>query len=499
MSPMGPITRISLSLALLTLSLLLTGDLLFGTRSDTEEIKMEARRRIAESLAIQFSSLIAIDDLSTIRVSLQNLVQRDDDILSGALRTRDGKIRAEAGNHAQNWKDIPFDRSTLTHTQVPIFKNNSRWGTVQIRFNDAQGASTWKSIFSPFVLLTSYVFLAGFIAYVFFMRRTLKHLDPSAVIPDRVKTALDALSEGVVLVDDKQQIVMANTASNTKLGLADAPILGTELSSLAWSFPKTDQPTDSKFPWERAIFDSQSYTGTRLHLDREDGKRTLMVNSSPILDDNGKAQGALATFDDVTEMEDKNRQLSVMVRKLKSSRDEINLVNKQLKVLAERDPLTNSLNRRSFFELAETEFKISSEEATELTVIMLDIDHFKPVNDEYGHGVGDQVIKGLAETLQKTLRDNQALGRYGGEEFCVLLPGVDIALASDIADRMRQDIASTVAKSIPELRTQITASFGVASMEGRASSVGDLVDQADQALYASKERGRNRVTRWDLI
>jgi diguanylate cyclase (GGDEF)-like protein/PAS domain S-box-containing protein len=499
MRPMSPVTRISLSLALLTLSLLLTGDLLFGTRSDTEAVKMEARLRIAESLAIQFSSLISIDDLSTIRVSLQNLVQRDDDILSAALRTRGGKIRAEAGNHVQNWKDIPFDRSTLSHTQVPIFKNNSRWGTVQIRFNDAQETGTWKSIFSPFVLLTSYVFLAGFIAYVFFMRRTLRHLDPSAVIPDRVKTALDALSEGVVLVDDKQQIVMANTASNTKLGLADAPILGTELSSLPWSFPKTDEPTDSKFPWERAISDCQSYTGTRLHLDMEGGKRTLMVNSSPILDDNGKAQGAMATFDDVTEMENKNRQLSIMVRKLKTSRDKINSANKQLKVLAQMDPLTNSLNRRGFFERAETEFKISSEEATELTVIMLDIDHFKSINDDYGHGVGDQVIKGLAETLQKTLRGNQALGRYGGEEFCVLLPGVDFALANDIADRMRQDITPALAKSIPELKSQVTASFGVASMVGGASDVANLVDQADQALYASKERGRNRVTRWDQI
>lgn len=212
MSPMGPITRISMSLALLTLSILLTGDLFFGARSDTEEIKMEARRRIAESLAIQFSSLVAIDDLSTIRVSLQNLTQRDDDILSAALRTRDGKIRAEAGNHIQNWQDVPFDKSTLTHTQVPIFKNNSRWGTVEIRFSEEQGSSIWADIFSPFVLLASYVFLAGFIAYLFFMRRTLRHLDPSAVIPDRVKTALDALSEGVVLVDDKQQVVLANTA-----------------------------------------------------------------------------------------------------------------------------------------------------------------------------------------------------------------------------------------------------------------------------------------------
>lgn len=499
MSPMGPITRISMSLALLTLSILLTGDLFFGARSDTEEIKMEARRRIAESLAIQFSSLVAIDDLSTIRVSLQNLTQRDDDILSAALRTRDGKIRAEAGNHIQNWQDVPFDKSTLTHTQVPIFKNNSRWGTVEIRFSEEQGSSIWADIFSPFVLLASYVFLAGFIAYLFFMRRTLRHLDPSAVIPDRVKTALDALSEGVVLVDDKQQVVLANTAMVKKTGLDDASILGTALSSLPWEFPETDEPSHSKFPWERAIFDSRSYTGTRLHLNIPDDRRTLMVNSSPILDDKGNAQGALATFDDVTDMESKNLQLNDMVQKLKSSGEKIRRQNEQLKVLAEHDPLTGCLNRRAFFERSEEEFKTSSEEATELAVIMLDIDHFKAINDEYGHGVGDEVIKGLVKTLQQSLRGKQLLGRYGGEEFVVLLPGVEIALGYDIADRLRKDIEVNVAKDIPELKALITASFGIASAASRADSLSNLIDQADQALYAAKERGRNRVIRWDLI
>jgi diguanylate cyclase (GGDEF)-like protein/PAS domain S-box-containing protein len=488
--------RISLSLALLTLGILLSGDFLFGTRSDDDQVKMEARLRICESLAIQFSSLIAVGDMSTIKLSLKNLVVRDDDVLSAALRTSDGKIQAEAGNHNAQWQNIALDRSTLTHTQVPIFKGIVRWGTVEIRFADSGENSYWQKLFSPFVLLTSYVFIAGFIGYVFFMRRTLKHLDPSAVIPDRVKGALDALTEGVILIDTRQQVVLANSAISEKLGVDSTALLGQRLSSLGWSFPGAEGNVP-KYPWQAAMADGESHTGTRLYLNHGDTDRIFMVNSSPILNDDGKAQGALATFNDVTELENKNAQLSEMVAKLQSSQDEVSRKNDELQILAERDPLTNCLNRRSFFEKASEEFEASVRSGKQVSVIMLDIDHFKEVNDNHGHGVGDEVIQCVVRTLEKGLPHGEPVGRYGGEEFCVLLPDTDIALAAMMADRLRKQIAKAVGDGVKHLTAPVTASFGVASIACGGKNADNLIDQADVALYASKETGRNKVTRWD--
>ena len=407
MKRISPIVRISLSLALLTLSILLTGDLFFGERTDEDQVKMEARRRICESLAIQFSSLIAIDDMQTISLTLTNLVMRDDDVLSAALRTTDDIIRADAGNHKIHWRDIPFDKSTITHTQVPIFKNNARWGTVEIRFAEDEPESTFQSLTSPFVMLAIYMFLAGFAGYVIFMRRTLKHLDPGAVIPERVKAALDILTEGVVLIDSQQQVVLANTAISGKLGLDSSELLGVDLSTLGWSVPHSEDTETAEYPWQTAMEGGDSQIGTRLRLERGEYNRTFMVNSSPILDDKGKAQGALATFDDITELEEKNLQLRDIVNELQSSRDEVTRKNDELQVLAERDPLTDCLNRRAFFERADAEFEIAVENDAEMSIIMLDIDHFKAVNDEYGHGVGDEVIKSLARILQTSMRGDE--------------------------------------------------------------------------------------------
>ena len=497
MNSISPIMRISLSLAFLTLGILLSGDLFFGTRSDEDRIKMETRLRICESLAIQFSSLIAVDNMSTIKLSLNNLVGRDDDVLSAALRTTDGTIQAEAGNHNLQWQDVPFDRSTLTHTQVPIFKSNVRWGTVEIRFADSGEPGYWQSVFSPFVLLASYVFIAGFIGYIFFMRRTLKHLDPSAVIPDRVKGALDALTEGVILIDTRQQVVLANSAISEKLDVESTALLGQRLSNLGWSFPGAAGNSPGKYPWLAAMADGESHTGARMFLNRGNRDRIFMVNSSPILDDDGNTQGALATFNDITELEKKNVQLSELVDQLQSTQDEVSRKNDQLQVLAERDPLTNCLNRRSFFERAHAEFEASVRSDKQISVIMLDIDNFKIVNDTHGHGVGDEVIRCVVRTLEKGLPNDEPVGRYGGEEFCVLLPNTDIALAAMMADRLRKQIAKAVTDSVEELTTPLTASFGVASIACGGKNADNLIDQADVALYASKETGRDKVTRWD--
>ena len=131
---------------------------------------------------------------------------------------------------------------------------------------------------------------------------------------------------------------------------------------------------------------------------------------------------------------------------------------------------------------------------------MIDADNFKSINDNYGHSVGDRVIQQLAETLRGGLRTVDIVGRYGGEEFCVLLPRVDIEKAAEIAERLREQIEIELKLVLDsESERVITASLGLVSTLSDAKDIYELVEQADQALYASKNNGRNRVTRWDEL
>ncbi|MCX2980884.1 diguanylate cyclase [Halieaceae bacterium IMCC14734] len=474
------------------MSIFLTGDLFFGNRSDVLRATMESRQRLCESLAVQFSALVASDDIETIDLTLQNLVLRDGEISSAALRTEDGKLQAESGNHRERWADVAPGKSTMTHTQVPIFKNNQRWGTVEVRFADAAPVSTVDRYLSPFVMLALYISVAGFFAYAFFMKRTLKHLDPGAVIPDRVKSALDVLTEGVVVVDSKGQIVLANAAFTEKINANSRQLLGKRLAQLGWNLE-----AEQTVPWELAMQTGESQLDQQMQLKMADGTvLTFQVNSSPVQDEKSKPQGALATFDDVTEIVKKNVQLSDMVGELQQSRDEVNRKNEELKVLAERDSLTGCFNRRAFFERAYAEFSEAERSGSELSVIMMDIDFFKAVNDTYGHGVGDDVIKEVGRILEDGMRGAEVVGRYGGEEFCVLLPATDSAQAARIGERLRHEIQEKVWLCDSRIDQKITSSFGVTSTADSAESADALVDRADQALYESKESGRNRVMVW---
>jgi diguanylate cyclase (GGDEF)-like protein len=128
---------------------------------------------------------------------------------------------------------------------------------------------------------------------------------------------------------------------------------------------------------------------------------------------------------------------------------------------------------------------------------MTDIDHFKKFNDQHGHLVGDEVIIAVAKALGSELRSFDLLCRYGGEEFCILLPNSTPRQALDIAERLRRQIEEVAGRSIRTTEgLKITASFGVASLRDEADDLNGLIDQADEALYFSKQNGRNRVSLW---
>ncbi len=166
--------------------------------------------------------------------------------------------------------------------------------------------------------------------------------------------------------------------------------------------------------------------------------------------------------------------------------------SRRLHRMAMTDPLTGVANRRRLEQVAAMALDHARAMGEPLSLIALDVDHFKAVNDTHGHPVGDQVLVSLTVACQRALRQVDQFGRLGGEEFVAILPGSDAAAAVQVAERLRREIdAMRLDGIVPGLR--ISVSLGVTSMKSVDDSLGQMLKRADRALYRAKERGRNRI------
>ncbi len=168
----------------------------------------------------------------------------------------------------------------------------------------------------------------------------------------------------------------------------------------------------------------------------------------------------------------------------------------QLIKQAETDPLTGVLNRRAFAAKAQKEIERARRYKRPISAILLDLDHFKQVNDKFGHLCGDKVLVELAEIISPCLRTIDSLSRHGGEEFLILLPETDDLEAVQIAERLRKRIEDHEVKYEAE-RFKVTSSFGVASWDAEENDINATIHRADQALYLAKHKGRNQVISYD--
>jgi diguanylate cyclase (GGDEF)-like protein len=183
--------------------------------------------------------------------------------------------------------------------------------------------------------------------------------------------------------------------------------------------------------------------------------------------------------------------LSIFAKQIGSSLERARLFQ-EVQSLALIDPLTGLQNRRSLFELGRVEFARSCRTDRPFSCLMLDVDHFKQLNDSYGHPAGDQVLRQVAECARRSIRDVDLIGRYGGEEFVVFLPETDLVTALLVAERLRAAMENTPIK-IADRELQVTVSVGVSRKDENTSQLETLIARADQALYVAKHRGRNQV------
>ncbi len=161
----------------------------------------------------------------------------------------------------------------------------------------------------------------------------------------------------------------------------------------------------------------------------------------------------------------------------------------RLRFVSQRDYLTKIYNRQMFFELSEKEIKRTERYKNDLSIIMLDIDFFKKVNDTYGHERGDQVLKSLTSLISENIRAEDILARWGGEEFVIMLPQTDYKSAFQVAEKVRRVVDECQSIFLRD----ITISLGVASVDKENSNILDTIEKADEAMYEAKRSGRNRV------
>ena len=195
-------------------------------------------------------------------------------------------------------------------------------------------------------------------------------------------------------------------------------------------------------------------------------------------------------------MWNRNTQYNLLQRELTVRNATLEKQQADLLWLATRDALTGLFNRGEFMRLAEQELLRTRRHGGNTGVIVIDLDHFKAVNDQYGHPAGDKVLVHVAQALRDGVRNTDIVARIGGEEFIVLLPQTDIDATMVLAQKLRQLLRSSAARVNSDLQVTITASFGVACMpSGHNGSVTALYAAADNALYEAKRAGRDQVAR----
>lgn len=491
-SATSPILRLAFGLVGLAGCLLIAVDLIFGFMPEHSIDSAPALRTITEMGARQLVEGLQTSNREAMEQKLAKLRADYPPLVGIVVRDKEGSLVISSGMRPPTATAGPNASPKFMNIPIAISSQHATWGTAEFIFQrpGPHTLSDWardRRIWLPLGTAIGMVLLA-----YFYLRRAMNYLDPSSVVPDRLRAAFDGLTEGVVLLDANGRVVLANIAFRKMSGADASRIHGKKLLEAArFQLPHPDDTP----PWEKVVATGVQSVGLYVQIGPEDQARSGHLNCSPIADGRGKVRGCLVTIADMTAVEKANQQLTLTLSELQESRKKIEAQNKELENLANLDGLSGLLNRRRFFELARAALARGANKERNLAVFMLDIDHFKSFNDRYGHATGDAVIQAVAKCLRNTLRGQDLAGRYGGEEFCVLCEDIEEAAAKLLAERVRMQIEMDAGRGVFDGQDlKVTISIGVASNRSTGTEdLPELLGFADSALYTAKKEGRNRV------
>ncbi|CAG0974452.1 partial Response regulator PleD, partial [Anaerolineales bacterium] len=296
------------------------------------------------------------------------------------------------------------------------------------------------------------------------------------------------VNDAIIASDAEYRLTAWNSAAETLYGWKAEEVLGRnglEIIQTQWSQEDAES-------MRRTIAETGRWRGEATQV-RKDGIRIpVEISSLTLRDANGRTEGYISVNRDITERKQAEDELRRARESLIAMNLELETALAREKQLAHTDPLTGINNRRRLYELVEHEIKIAARYWQPLSVMMFDIDHFKKVNDTFGHEVGDHILQRVTQVACGELRSADVIGRYGGEEFVVVLPMTKAKQAYPLAERIRLAIA---ALCVPTENgdVSVTLSIGIVEMRHgpKNDSAEDMIRRADKAMYAAKQSGRN--------
>ena len=293
----------------LVVSILMTASL-FGLMPDRIAAVRDGRAALAEAIAANSSILITQKDVDRLEGILGLVVNRNEDLLSAALRTEAGQRIITLGDHEEHWRDDDSEYSTNTQVTVFIWEGDTKWGRVELRFTPLVDEGWMGFVTGPHTQLLLFIALLCFIVFYLYLGKMLKQLDPSQAVPERVRSALDTMAEGLLVLDNKEQIMLANHAFATLLTTTPQALLGRRVGEFPWSNVNGEPLEPDISPWHVALISGEAQKNQRVRLTLPDSPRlTLMINCSPVLGSGGKNVGVMVSFDDVTQLEETEIEL----------------------------------------------------------------------------------------------------------------------------------------------------------------------------------------------
>jgi len=301
--------RVTFGLIGLLVSLLLAA-LLFGFIPDRQLAVRQGRAALAECIALRTSDLVTESEILRLERMLNVVVDRNPELLSAAVRRSDGVPVLVIADHLEAWETMTGDHASDTQVRVTIFSGQEKWGQVELRFTSANGFGGFEFAHSQVFSLIAFMATVGFFAFYYYMGKMLKQLDPSRAIPTRVRAALDTMAEGLLVVDLKGQIVLANSALSAIIGQDVDDLLGRKAHDFAWESVDGSPLPREDAPWTICLASGEPQRNASVCLyDHGRMRRSFLVNCSPVMGSGGKYGGVLISFDDVTQLEAKKAEL----------------------------------------------------------------------------------------------------------------------------------------------------------------------------------------------
>jgi diguanylate cyclase (GGDEF)-like protein/PAS domain S-box-containing protein len=306
------------------------------------------------------------------------------------------------------------------------------------------------------------------------------------LIPVARSYLIENMRDGILVLDAQNRVVDINPAMGYFLANKASSYIGKNVSEV---FVEWREQMD--FLWD----DIETQTELRVP---NDPARYLDLRVTPLYDRDHSLNGRLMVFRDITERKQVEKRLRYVNDRQQSQLIEIGLLQSKLREQAIRDPLTNLFNRRYLEETLDHELARATRDGYPVCVMMVDIDHFKKVNDTYGHEAGDHVLKAIATTLSEETRRGDFACRYGGEEFVIVIPNIHKDIAYERAEKLRNTLNSLcIPYGIYSLT--VTISMGIACYPANGQTREAVLRAADKAMYAAKDAGRDHILSYDQL